>query len=113
MVRTICPSLPMRMKALGAKLSPSAASASRFANGRLMLSIRPPPAAAPTRRKLRRERSFADADRTGRVVGDVRCSEIMSAALSVRLRGLLDGFANAVISPTAADVAGHRAVDVG
>src|SRR5258705_13620314 len=37
----------------------------------------------------------------------------MSASLSTRLRGLLDGFTNADIGPTAADVAGHRGVDVG
>src|SRR5712671_2484295 len=36
-----------------------------------------------------------------------------SASLSARLRGLLDRFANADIGPAAADVAGHRAVDVG
>src|SRR5882724_916349 len=37
----------------------------------------------------------------------------LSASLSARLRGLLDRFANADIGPTSADVAGHRAVDVG
>src|SRR5258705_6210812 len=37
----------------------------------------------------------------------------MSASLSARLRGLLDRFANADIRPTAADVAGHRVIDVG
>src|SRR3984893_11933807 len=36
-----------------------------------------------------------------------------SASLSARLRGLLDRFANADIGPTAADVAGHRIVDIG
>ena len=36
-----------------------------------------------------------------------------SASLSVRLRGLLDRFANADIGAAAADVAGHRIVDVG
>ena len=36
-----------------------------------------------------------------------------SASLSARLRGLLDRFANADIGPAAADVAGHRVVDVG
>src|SRR5258708_1939142 len=36
-----------------------------------------------------------------------------SAFLSARLRGLLDRFANADIGPAAADVAGHRVVDVG
>src|SRR3982074_3052251 len=36
-----------------------------------------------------------------------------SASLPARLRGLLDRFANADIGPTAADVAGHRVVDIG
>src|SRR3979490_954442 len=37
----------------------------------------------------------------------------MSAPLWARLRGLLDRFANAGIGAAAADVAGHRVVDVG
>src|SRR6202011_4403504 len=37
----------------------------------------------------------------------------MSASLRARLRGLLDRFANADIGPAAADVAGHRVVDIG
>src|SRR5262249_58891223 len=37
----------------------------------------------------------------------------LSASLAARLRGLFDRFANAQISPAAADVAGHRVVDVG
>src|ERR1700704_2542425 len=37
----------------------------------------------------------------------------MSASLWARLRGLLDRFANAGIGAAAADVAGHRVVDVG
>src|ERR1700704_2484340 len=37
----------------------------------------------------------------------------LSASLPVRLRGLLDRFANADIGPAAADVAGHRVVDIG
>src|SRR5258708_28382591 len=37
----------------------------------------------------------------------------MSASLRARLRGLLDRFANADIGATAANVAGHRVVDVG
>src|SRR6266536_6465964 len=36
----------------------------------------------------------------------------MSASLSARLRGLLDRFANADIGPAAADVAGHRSVNI-
>src|SRR5260221_3431906 len=113
MVRTICPSPPMRTKALGAKPSASAASASPLVKGRLRLSIRPPPAAAPACRNLRRETSFVDGDKPGPEAREVRWSRVMSASLSARLRGLLDRFANADIGPTAADVAGHRVVDVG
>src|SRR5438132_12267099 len=37
----------------------------------------------------------------------------MSASLSARLRGLLDGFTDAQIGPAAADVARHGGIDVG
>src|SRR6516162_10305508 len=37
----------------------------------------------------------------------------LSASLSARLRRLLDRFANAQIGPAAADIAGHRVVDIG
>src|SRR6266436_6038974 len=113
MVRTICPSPSIWMKAFGAKPSAPAASASPVANGRLRLSIRPPPAAAPARSNLRRERPFADGDRPVPAAREARRSKIMSASLSARLCGLLDRFANADIGPTAADVAGHRVVDIG
>ena len=45
------PSLPMRMNALGAKPSAVGRLRARFASGRLRLSNRPPPAAAPAWRK--------------------------------------------------------------
>src|SRR5271166_3826255 len=111
MVSTIWPSPAMRMKALGLKTLASAAWPR--ANGRLKLIIRPPPAAAPTRKKWRRDRPLGDGDRWVRRLrasGDRRSS---SALLSVRLRGALDRFANAQIGPAAADIAGHRSVDVG
>src|SRR5262249_18504652 len=63
MVRTIFPSLPMRMKALGVKPGAPAASASPFANGKRRLSNNPPPAAAPACRKARRETPRADDER--------------------------------------------------
>jgi hypothetical protein len=62
-VRTTCPSRPMRMKALGAKPSASAATASPSVSGRLRLNIRAPPAAAPACRNLRRETPLPDGDR--------------------------------------------------
>src|SRR5262249_13199040 len=37
----------------------------------------------------------------------------MSASFVLGLRGLLDGFANAHIGSAAADVAGHRVIDIG
>src|SRR5262252_9022808 len=113
MVRTICPSPPMRMKALGAKPSAPAASAWPSADGRLRLSIRPPPAAAPACRKARREKLFADEDRLEPVGRELIWPGIMSASLPRGLRSLLDRFANADIRAAAADVAGHRVVDVG
>src|SRR5713226_238929 len=113
MIRTIFPSRPMRMNALGAKPSTSAASASPFANGRLRLNSRPPPAAAPAWRNLRRERPFAGSDRPGPAARELRGSTIMSASRSAWLRGLLDSFTNAKIGPTATDVAGHRGIDLG
>src|SRR5689334_2542095 len=82
----------MRTKAFGTNGLPPAAPA---ANGRLRLSARPPPVATPARMKWRRERS------------------LMSASLRVRLGGLLDGRADAAVRAAAADVAGHRVVDVG
>ena len=55
MVSTICPSLPIRTNAFGANVS----AASAFPRGRLRLSIRPPPAAAPPCRNPRRDSLFA------------------------------------------------------
>src|SRR5215218_5060862 len=101
----------MRTKALGAKTSASAPSASPAANGRLTLSIRPPPAAAPARRKLRRERAFADGSSLRPEARDVGCSTIMVSSLSLRC-GPLDRFANTEIGPAATDVAGHRVIDL-
>src|SRR5260370_5460709 len=74
MIRTICPSLAMRMKALGAKAL--AACASSLANGRCRPSIRPPPAAAACRNE-RRETPFADDERSAPLAVDVRCSRII------------------------------------
>jgi hypothetical protein len=55
---------------LGAKVP--AASASRFPNGRLKLSMRPPPAAAPASKNLRRERPFVDGGRPDLAALEVR-----------------------------------------
>src|SRR5215471_11345653 len=95
MVMVTCPSPAMRTKAL--KVPAPAGCASPSANVTPRLSIIPPPAAALTFRKWRR---------------DVMRSRIMVASVSA-LRGVLDRLADADVSTAAADVAGHRRVDVG
>src|SRR6266853_1173686 len=101
MVRTICPSLPMRIKALGVNVAPAvlwAASASRIERTAVKPMRRPPPTAALTLRNCRRERST-----------------VMSGPfLGVRrtVRRVLDSLADAHISAAAADVPRHGGVDV-
>src|SRR6266850_6538621 len=88
MVRTICPSLPMRIKALGV----NAAAAAPIEGPVLMPIRRPPPSAAPALRNCRRERST-----------------VMSSPF---LGGVLDSLADAHISATATDVPRHGGVDI-
>src|SRR6516225_7049469 len=104
MMRTTSPSVPIRMKAFGAKASDVAASLRPI--GRLRLTTSPPPRAALVARKLRRDRPLSEAR-------DAMRSTIMSASLHVGLRGELDRLADAHISPAAADVAAHCVIDVG
>src|SRR5262249_21012678 len=111
MVNVMPPSGPMCTKALGEN-TPSPACASRPASGSRRLSMKPPPAAAPACRKPRRERPVMDAGPEAAPASGRR-ARVMSASLPVRLRGLLDGLADPQIGPAAADVAGHRTVDVG
>src|SRR6266853_3008312 len=92
MVRTICPSLPMRIKALGANGAPEGLSAAADV---LNPINRPPPNAALVLRNWRRE--------------------IMSAPfLGVRraVRRVLDSLADSHISAAATDVPGHGGVDI-
>src|SRR3954470_6890785 len=103
MVSTTCPSLPMRMKAFGAKLS---GAASLLLKGRLRLNINPPPAAAAVAKKPRRDRLVADE-------GSAVRSGVISASLCVRLRGEFDGLANADVGAATADVSAHGVIDVG
>src|SRR5262245_35156406 len=91
MVIMTLPSAPIRTKALGSKAFDCASPVS----GRLRLSSRPPPAAVPLRSRLRRVKS------------------VMVQPPGLRLRCLLDRLADADIGTATADVAGHRAVDVG
>src|SRR4051812_26489876 len=102
MVRTTRPSPAIRMKAFGTNSSESAAL--DWPNGRLRPSIRPPPAAAPLTRKLRRDSLVS----SGR---DAIPRNIMSLSLCVRLRGKLDGLADTHIGPAPTDVSTHGVVD--
>src|SRR5712691_9070069 len=91
MVRTICPSAPMRMKALGVNAAPAAPSAVWAAP--VLKPIRsPPPSAALALRNCRRERST-----------------VMSGPFLGRV---LDSLADPDIRTAAADVPRHRGVDV-
>src|SRR6267143_2603720 len=91
MVSTICPSLPMRMKAFGVNAALAAPSAVRAAP--VLKPIRsPPPRAALAVRNCRRERST-----------------VMSGPF---LGGVLDSLADPDVRTAAADVPRHRGVDV-
>src|SRR6267143_1017921 len=91
MVSTICPSAPMRMKALGVNVAPAAPSAVRAAP--VLKPMRsPPPRAALALRNCRRERST-----------------VISGPF---LGGVLDSLADSHISATAADVPRHGGVDI-
>src|SRR5882762_1534610 len=91
MVRTICPSAPMRMKALGVNAAPAAPSAVRAAP--VLKPIRsPPPSAALALRNCRRERST-----------------LMSGPF---LGGVLDSLADSHISAAPTDVPRHGGVDI-
>src|SRR6266702_6704896 len=92
MVRTICPSLPMRIRALGVNVAPAAPSALRI-EGRVVKPMRsPPPSAALALRNCRRERST-----------------VMSGPFPGRV---LDSLADSHISAAAADVPRHGGVDI-
>src|SRR2546425_6262069 len=94
MVRTICPSLPMRIKALGVN-----AAAAAPIEGPVLKPMRsPPPSTALALRNCRRERST-----------------VMSGPfLAVRrtMRRALDSLVDSHISTAATDVPRHRGVDI-
>src|SRR2546421_5173959 len=87
--RVTTPSRSIRMKAFGANV-PAAAIEGRNASGIARLMTSPPATAAPVLRKLRRP---------SRIGG--------------HLCGAMDCGADALIRAAAADVAGHRGIDVG
>src|SRR5207245_11470837 len=88
MVRTICPSLPMRMNALGTNGAPEALSAAADVLNPINI---PPPSAALALRNWRRE--------------------IMSGPF-LAMRRVLDSLADSHIRTAAADVPRHRGVDI-
>src|SRR6266849_1901710 len=98
MVRTICPSLPMRMKALGVNVDPAAPSALRIEELVVKPMRRPPPSAALALKHCLRERST-----------------VMSGLLlAVRraVRRVLDSLADSHIRAAAANVPRHGGVDI-
>src|SRR5258706_11160777 len=98
MVRTICPSPPMRMKAFGVNVAAAAPSALRIEGLVVKPMSRPPPSAALALRNCRRE----------------RCTVMSGPFLVVSgtLCRALDSLADAHISTAAADVPRHGFVDV-
>src|SRR6266478_6812777 len=90
MVRTICPSLPMRMKAFGVNAAPAAPSAEWAAP--VLKPIRsPPPSAALALRNCRRERSTVmSGPFLGRVLDSLADSHISAAATDVPRHGGVD-----------------------
>src|SRR5258708_4255245 len=107
MVRTICPSAPMRTKALGVNAPLWAASAAPIEGPVVKPMTRPPPTAALTLKKRRRERSTPSLS-----TRSIIRLQVMSAPLLV-VRRVLDRFADANICAAAADVSRHRIVDIG
>src|ERR1700722_10520212 len=93
----------MRMKAFGAKLEDSTAAADHAGlsiGGSARLRTNPPPIAAPTLRKSRRSRGGAD-----------ELLDIVSPRS--RDHGSVNGSTDALVCSAAADVAGHRGVNIG
>src|ERR1700682_454059 len=114
MVMTTCPSLPMRTKALGVNGGPAtlwAASAAPIEGPVVKPMRRPPPTAALTLRKRRRERSTPSLS-----TRSITRLPVMSGPLLVargNMRSALDPLSYAHISAAATDVSRHRGVDVG
>src|SRR5258706_3269595 len=109
MVRTICPSPPMRMNALGVNAAPAAllaAAADPIEGPAVKPMRRPPPTAALTLRKRRRERSTMapSAKSTLRL-------PVMSGPFLV-VRRALDPLADSQISAASTNVPRHGGVDI-
>src|SRR5205823_614772 len=101
--------LPMRMKALGVNVAPAtswAASASRIERAAVNPMRRPPPTAALTLRKRRRERSTLSPS----AKSTLRLS-VMSGPFLV-VRRALDPLADSHISAASTNVPRHGGVDI-
>src|SRR6266404_888654 len=113
MVRTICPSPPMRTKALGVNGGLAtlwAASAAPMDGPALKPMRRPPPTAALTVRKRRRDRSTPSPSTRSIIRWEVMSGPLLGAR---HKRRALDSLADARIGSAATDVSRHRGVDVG
>src|SRR5258708_31454446 len=113
MVMTTCPSLPMRTKALGVNGSFATylpASAAPIEGLVVNPMRRPPPTAALTLSKRRRERSTPSLSTRSIIRLEGMSGSLLFARSSVR--SALDPFADAHIGAAATDDSGHRAVDV-
>src|SRR5260221_7587372 len=106
MIIVTAPARSIRTKALGAKTPASAAAESPGSPGRLMLNSRPPEAAVPTRRNVRRESPASAAGKRSKAMS------VSPPDADGRSGGLLDGRADAHIGAAAADIARHGVVDL-
>ena len=100
MVKVTLPSWSMRMKAFGAKSALVSAAKAGASRGMETPSMKPPPATTVALTIARRVNVRVDEDR------------VMGKPPSGRTRGLLDGGADAHVGAAAANVSGHRRVDV-
>src|SRR5258708_672960 len=114
MVSTTCPSLPMRMNALGTNTEPEAPSGVADApiEGWVVKPInKPPPSTALALRKRRREMLRPELSSGTATMRSI----VMSGALLVSagtMRRMLDSLADSHVSTAATDVPGHGGVDV-
>src|SRR5882672_10347140 len=109
MVRTTCPSPPMRMKALGVNGGLAtlwAASASAIERAVVKPMRRPPPTAALTLSRRRRERSTPSFSAQSRIRLPVMSGPFLT------VRRVLDPLADSHIGTAATDVPGHGCVDI-
>src|ERR1700730_1010297 len=109
MVRTICPSPPIRTKALGVNGGPAtlwAASAAPIEGPVVKPMRRPPPIAALTLRKRRRERSTPSLSTRSIIRLQVMSGPLLVARYN--MRRVLDSLTDARIGTAATDISLHN-----